>query len=346
MRNIPQPIRLMGVPGSPYTRKMLAVLRYRRIAYELIIGSQETKTDLPSPKVKLLPIFYLPGENGQLEACVDSTPLIRHLENAFSTRKIVPSDPALAFIDELLEDYADEWLTKAMFHYRWHYKDDIAKGAAILPRWTIEPRSENTLAQMGAFISERQISRLYVVGSSDATAPIIEKAFERYLDVMKTHLEAHSFTLGARPSSCDFAAYGQLTQLAQFDPTPMKLVLDQAPRIFAWVDIVDDLSGLEVREEDWFARDHLPETLRPLLCEVGRVYAPVMLANALALKDSKEQVETEIDGKVWTQQPFPYQAKCLNWLNESYRQLKDQDRAFIDELLADTGCLKLFNHPQ
>ena len=35
-----QPLKLKGAPGSPYTRKMLAYLRFRHIPYELLIGDQ------------------------------------------------------------------------------------------------------------------------------------------------------------------------------------------------------------------------------------------------------------------------------------------------------------------
>jgi glutathione S-transferase-like protein len=89
-----QPLKLKGVPGSPYTRKMLAYMRFRHIRYELLIGDQNTGRDLPDAKVNLLPTFYLPNEQGELEAVVDSTPLIRRFEKEFTGRATMPSAPA------------------------------------------------------------------------------------------------------------------------------------------------------------------------------------------------------------------------------------------------------------
>src|SRR5690348_18175166 len=57
--------------------------------------------DLPMPKVSLLPTFYLPNAQGDLEAVVDSTPLIRRIEREFAERSVIPPDPAVAFIHEL-----------------------------------------------------------------------------------------------------------------------------------------------------------------------------------------------------------------------------------------------------
>src|SRR5437899_4803996 len=123
-------IALSGAPGSPYTRKMLGLLRYRRIPYRLLPPSGPALAGLPQPRVPLLPTFYLPDEGGELQAVTDSTPIIRRLEREHAGRSLIPTDPALAVLDELIEDYADELLTQAMFHYRWSYAPEIAKGPA------------------------------------------------------------------------------------------------------------------------------------------------------------------------------------------------------------------------
>jgi glutathione S-transferase len=332
------PLRLLGAPGSPYTRKMLAVLRYRRIPYAFITGSHRERSDLPQPKVALLPTFYLPGADGRIEAVVDSTPLIRRFEAEYPERRIVPPDPALAFLDYLLEDFADEWLTKAMFHYRWHFAADADFGQEMLPRWRVQPRTDAELAPTQRFIRERQVARLYVVGSNNVTAPVIEASYRRYLAALKAHLETQPFLLGARPAASDFAAFGQLTQLAKFDPTPRAICIAEAPRVFAWVDVVDDLSGLEPADADWMSAGAVPDTLRALFVEAGRTYAPVMLANAAAVRAGAGTVETQVDGLPWTQSPFPYQAHCLGWVRAEFARLDDGARAAVMRVLDGTGC--------
>ena len=339
------PLALKGAPGSPYTRKMLALLRYRRIPYRLLVGNNAASADLPEPKVALLPTFYFSDARGELEAVVDSTPIIRRLENEYVGRSVIPADPVLRFLDCLLEDYGDEWLTKAMFHYRWYFDADIERAGQILPRWRNLSATEEEIAPMSKFIAQRQISRLYVVGSNDTTASVIEASYKRFLDLFRAHLVNGGYTLGGRPAAADFALYGQLTQLAAFDPTPMAETLARAPQVYAWVSVVDDLSGLEPAESDWFDRDRLPDTLTGLLGEIGRTYAPVLLANAAAVDTGATQVETEIDGKPWVQQPYPYQARCLQWLRGAYVALEGDDRGRVDQLLEGTGCEALFVKP-
>jgi glutathione S-transferase len=335
------PIALKGAPGSPYTRKMLALLRYRRIPYRYLIGSRAAPPGLPSPKVELLPTFYLPDADGQLQAVVDSTPIIRRLEREIDGRSVLPPDPAIRFIDELLEDYGDEWLTKAMFHYRWHYAADIARSASILPRWRGITAPETEVARASADFSQRQISRLYVVGSNAVTAPVIESAYERFLALMESHLRVSPFLMGDRPGASDFAVFGQLTQLTHFDPTPMAIAVERAPRVFAWVDLLEDLSGLEPAPAQWITREAFPGTLRALLAELARGYVPVMLANARAARAGSDRVETEVDGQAWVQQTFPYQAKCVGWLRESFARLDAEARDWVLRLLDESGCAGL-----
>jgi glutathione S-transferase len=335
---LPVPLKFKGAPGSPYTRKMLALLRYRHIPYELLIGDQSTAENLPKAKVGLLPTFYLPNNEGKLEAVVDSTPLIRRFEQDFAGRETIPSDPVVSFINYLLEDYGDEWLTKAMFHYRWHFDADIEKAGKILPRWRGLNESSQDLDKLQAYVAERQITRLYVVGSNDITAPVIEDSYVRFLEIFDQIVEKQTFIFGSRPSSADFAIYAQLTQLAKFDPTPAKICLDKAPRVYAWTDVVDDLSGNPADADGFIGRDELGDVIGDLLTEVGRTYVPALLANAQAMVKGEEQMETTIDGRQWVQPTFPYQAKCLQWIRAMFNELSEADQAFVQALLSGTGC--------
>ena len=340
---------LMGAPGTPYTRKMLGLMRYRHIPYRLerqsrIPNSSEEqhRRQRVEPKVSLLPTFYYKDDSGAEIAVTDSTPIIRRFESEYEGRSVIPSDPALAFIDLLLEDYGDEWLTKAMFHYRWHYDADIKKGGDILPRWGGIAQPEVQVQPMSEFIRSRQIARLSYVGSNEITKITIEESFKRFIHLLDKHLTIQPFLMGERPGASDFAIYGQLTCLALFDPTPQAIILSECPRVYAWVEVVEELSGYLVSDDDWLDMDHLPSTLKEILAEVGRIYAPYLIANAKAVSDKAERLEMELDGRPWEQNPFSYQAKCLQWLREAYVALEDNDRVRVDQVLEGTGVLQLF----
>ena len=334
-------IQLIGVVGSPYTRKMLSLLRYRRIPHKMIWGQPESvlpTLGLEMPRPVLLPVFVLPDTNGDLKAVTDSSPIIRRLEGMSLERSVLPVDPALAFIDYLLEDFGDEWVTKYMFHYRWHAQADADNAGTLLPlHFRVNLPSEEH-EQLKKMLPERQTSRLYVVGSNETTAPIIDASYRRYLKAMEAHLQTQPFMLGNRPGAGDFAMFGQLTQLVGFDPTPRAIAHKLSPRTVAWTSLMEELSGLEPGDGDWNNPDDMPETLGAILSEAGRVYVPALLANSRAVKAGEKTWEAEIDGARWTQQTFPYQAKCLMWINEQYRVLSVEDRARVDRILAGTGC--------
>ena len=84
------PIDLMGAPGSPYTRKMLSLMRYREIPFRVHWTTGEVPEGFPKPKVGLLPTYFLPGRGGELEAVTDSTPLIRRFEKDYEGRSVIP----------------------------------------------------------------------------------------------------------------------------------------------------------------------------------------------------------------------------------------------------------------
>ena len=225
-----------------------------------------------------------------------------------------------------------------MFHYRRAHAAETKKASEDMP---FAQQMTMSTAQARPFqkrIAERQISRIGVVGSNPTTAPVIEASWSRFLRVFDAHLQQHPYLLGERPRAGNMACFGQMTMLVITDPTPMAVALESSPRAYAWTVRLEDLSGLEPTGEDWADLAGKHATLHDLLSEVGRVYAPFMLANDEAVARGAARVECEIDGQPWGQEPFVYQAKCLRWLRERFEALPIADRERVGTALSGTGC--------
>ena len=331
---------LCGTHSSPYSRKMRAVLRYRRIPHEWVIRGSRWD-DLPDPPVRLIPILAWRDDDGAYrDVMVDSSPEISVLEEAFSGRSVVPVDPATAFLDFLLEDFGDEWVSKMMYHWRWANDVDAQKSGRILPLDRDLQLPDEFAAKAHEMFVGRQVSRRGMIGSSDNNAPVIEASYERMLDLLQDHLAQRIFFFGDRPGRSDFAVFGQLLPMLWWDPTPTAVALDRAPRALMWVEWMDDLSWWRIEGEaaGWDTADAIADTTRALLAEAGRTYAPFMVANAEALASGADEMVCEIDGVAFRQGAFGYQGKCVQWIRDAYAALAAVDRDRVDAVLAGTGC--------
>ena len=361
------PIKVFGNVGSPYTQKILSLLRYKNIPYTVSWGDVVQNLsflDIQPPKPVLLPTIVLKDKNGSDICKTDTTPIIRYLEDIYKDKSVIPNSSVLRFLNYLLEDFADEWTTKYMFHYRWYFNEDAENAKKMLVLQHKIDIDDESMNQFSDVIADRQINRLWVVGSNNDTADLIDQSYKRYLLLMENHLKHLPFMFGQRPSSSDFGLYGQLTQLVGFDPTPRNIAYKNSPRTVSWVNIMSDLSGLhdsggigeffgvkdnksdnkrklnyfDDNDYGWIDIDNIPDSLIQIFNEVGKVYIPCLIANAKAYENGDEVWETNIDGSIWKQKTFPYQVKCLNWIKDEFNKLSANDKKTTLDLIGGSGC--------
>ena len=325
--------RVIGVIASPYSVKMRAIMRYRRLPFDWVVRTPEVAAAVSEVKPAIVPIVQFP-EDGSYH--VDSTPLAFELERRHpGARSIVPEDPCLAFLSHLIEDMADEWGTKIMFHYRWFRDLDRDYCSRWIAREALGACDDETIARAARAFRERQVGRMPLVGCTPANAALIEETYRRVLDLFEGHVGGHPFLFGSRPALADFGWFGQLYQCA-IDPTPMAIMRQRAPRTFQWLQRLDDASGVE---GEWIAADApLPAAVMELVALAGQVYLPFLVANAEALAAGAETMRFEALGKAYEQGAFKYQAKCLGWLREALARIGGPARARLEAVLRESGC--------
>lgn len=323
--------KLNGALGSPYSMKMRAVLRYRRLPHVWVHGAS-TRSALAQVKAPVIPVMEYP--DGSFHN--DSTPLIYDLEARHAERSIIPPDPARAFLAHLIEDFADEWVTKAMFGYRWLDEVDQVQ----MSRWlAFDALKGGGLEASEGFADQfraRQVGRMAMVGCTAENFPLIEASTRALLAALEAHVVDNHCLFGTRPSIAEFGMFGQLSQLG-VDPTAQAMMRKDYPYSYRWLLHIDDMSGIEGEWDD--AAAPFAPIITAWLTQVGEIYMPFLRANAAAIDAGQETFSITALGHPYTQGVFKYQLKCLADLRARYAALNAKARAQIDPLLAETGCL-------
>ena len=320
--------RIFGSELSPYSVKVRSYFRYKGIPHEWVVRSTLNQAEFDRhAKLPLIPLV-LASDGTALQ---DSTPIIERMEALHPEPSIHPSDPATAFVSALVEEYADEWGNKPMFHYRWFYEADQESGAERIARSMNPEADAELLAGIRGVVKARMIPRLAFVGSTPATAAQIEASFHRQLAILECHLARRPYLFGGRPAFGDFGLFGQLYECSS-DPTPGAIMRERAPRTLAWIERM-----LEPHAEgDWERWDALEATLLPLLHdEIAGVFLRWSAANAHALAGGQKEFTVTLDGSPFTQETQKYHAKSLAALRARYAAVADH--ATLDPILDRAG---------
>jgi glutathione S-transferase len=309
--------------------KVRSYFRYKGIPHEWVPRNASNVDEFRRhAKLPLIPLVLAPDG----AALQDSTPILERMEAAFPEPSIQPDEPLAAFVSALLEEYADEWGNKAMFHYRWMYEPDQRSAAERLARENLPGADPETVARTADGVRARMVPRLSFVGSSPETGGTIEASFEREIALLEAHLAERPYLFGARPALADFGVFAQLYECLT-DPTPGASLRAKAPRTVGWIERML-APKVESDFERWSA---LEPTLLPFLRdEVGAIFLPWSEANRVALEAGSETLEVSLAGRPFRQKPQKYHARSLAVLRARYAAARSEA---LDALLERAGCL-------
>lgn len=254
--------------------------------------------------------------------------MLATLEKEHAAPSADPEDAACRAVAILLEDYADEWLNKAMFYNRWSQSPDKEAAATRVLEQLFSGRAPARKRDAQASVIARMNERLAIVGATDENAAVLTASFQRFATLFNAHLEHHLYIFGGRPSSADFALAGQLQQM-MMDPTMGTWLKERAPFVAAWCEFMD----APTPGAPFAALQDLSETLLPLIRdEVCATYLPWAAANSAAITKRKKDVSIDLQDGPFGQNTQRYSAKSYRSVKKSLEKLADADglSAFLD----------------
>jgi glutathione S-transferase len=326
----------MGLEPSPYTVKVRSFLEFKKIPYEWISRSRKVeKLFQEHAKVQLIPLLFFPsGETMQ-----DSTPIIERLEKEHPDPAIHPEDEALWFLSCLFEEFGDEWCNKLMFFQRWFYEADAKATGRRLAAEILSDQWWGPIAQpfFARFMVRRMVPRLVYSGGNETNIPQLKQSFVDLSAMLETHFRNRPYLLGGRPCFGDFGLWCNFYQ-AWTDPTAKAHLEANAPALVAYIKRM-----LKPSVEGAFeSLETLLPTLKPILeREMAARFLPWMEANHRAFHAGEKETKLTMNGALFQQKTFKYQAVTLDELRRKFRAASHNRT--LTALLNETGCLAFLN---
>ncbi|HCS27162.1 MAG TPA: glutathione S-transferase [Spongiibacteraceae bacterium] len=359
---------LFGMHCSLYTAKARSYLRKQGIPFEEhSVSSKEYQAAiLPTVQRMIMPVI----KTAQGDIVQDSADIIRHCE-AHATVKYpaVPESAVLAAISHLFELFGGEGLLRPAMHYRWNF-DELnlnylrSEFRCLAPAGT----SEADWPQLFDFASGRMRKAAKSFGVSDESGPVIESAYDEFLQLFEAHLATFPYLLGGRPTLGDYALMGPLYAHLYRDPKPGLLMRQKAPRVARWVERMNTAEENRVDYEtasDTLVPDNdLPDTLLALMRFVAVDFLPEMLAHinfANQWLASKPDLQSGTNGLGDPTRRFigaaefswrgislktsviPYRFYLLHYLQDGYAQATDTEQQAIDGVFKACGLSALLS---
>lgn len=332
-----QPWKLYAVPMSYFSAKVRPVLRYKKIPHvEIWADTQVIREEIyPKTGVRFIPVI----ETDTGEVLQDTPRMIERIETLHPFPEVLPADPALRMVAEVIQDFCDDALVLPAMHYRWSFMEQR--------QWIIDDWTGVFGASALRFVGQMS-GALPFLGITERTIPAIEEFYHRLLDLLDTHLKEHRFLLGDSLTLADLALIGPLYPHLSRDPVPGRIMRERSPRVMAWVHEVNDAAP----PSPWAEPPEVHETLLPILAEIGRTFVPMQMAVSAFVTEAVSglpvgeeaprilgMIEQDLLGVPEQRIASAYAVWRHQRTARRYAALPEGERTVVDEILGPVGVL-------
>ena len=275
---------LWGGALSLFSGKVRSYLIKKGVPYREFYASHPDFQLRIRPAVGLGVTPVLETPDGEL--LQDSTEIIEIMEARLPGSPMIPPSPVLRTIATLLDAYATEHLLLTAMHYRWaepYLSEQREFLVAEFGRVSYIGPDQDARDAGGARMMSYFGAVLPTLGGTPETAPAIEAAYLKLLDVLDVHFQHMPYLLGGHPSIADFGFMAPLFAHLGRDPAPARLMALRAPNVKRWLErmnlaVIEDAEFPDM-EPQFLPDDAIPPTLEALLELVFRDWTPELLAN-------------------------------------------------------------------